>query len=416
MALSTSLKKFFARRSVVALVVLGLAGAGWVAFNRGEHKPPPERFRSTAIDEGAITQVVMANGNLQPVTTVVVGAAVSGTVAERLVDFNDTVKKGQVLLRIDPANFQARVRQAKAQLASAEAQVAFARGNLERNEALKAQGYIAAPQRDQSLRELEVARGNLGIARAQLDAAETDLGNTVIRAPVDGVVIKRSVDVGQTVAASFQTPELFLIAKDLREMVIQTNVSEADAGLIQNGQVVRFVVDAHPNREFEGKVEQFRLNATNTQGVVTYTVIVNVPNPDGILKPGMTAQTRIVVASKSKTLRLPTAALRFKPDEDELKPQGKAAKAAASASSAASAASAHKTEVARPDDDGVLSNLRGNARVYKVYTVDAEQNLKAHEITVGISNTRFTELLSGDLKRGDAVVTRRASKDKKEEL
>jgi len=199
----------------------------------------------------------------------------------------------------------------------------------------------------------------------------------------------------------------------LREMVIQTNVSEADAGLIQTGQVVRFVVDAHPNREFEGKVEQFRLNATNTQGVVTYTVIVNVPNPDGILKPGMTAQTRIVVASKSKTLRLPTAALRFKPDEDDLKPQGKAAKAAASA---ASAASAPKTEVARPDDDGVLSNLRGNARVYKVYTVDAEQNLKAHEITVGISNTRFTELLSGDLKRGDAVVTRRASKDKKEEL
>ena len=247
------------------------------------------------------------------------------------------------------------------------------------------------------------------MARAQLDAVETDLNNSVIRAPVDGVVIKRSVDVGQTVAASFQTPELFLIAKDLREMVIQTNVSEADVGLLREGQQVRFVVDAFPAREFEGKVQQFRLNALNTQGVVTYTVIVDVANPDGLLKPGMTAQTRIVVASKSQAMRLPTAALRFKPDEEELKVKGASAATAASA-----AASAAAVETARADDDGVLSSLRNGARVFRVYTLGQDQQLKAHEVTVGISNTRFTELVSGDLKRGDAVVTRRAQPEKKD--
>ncbi len=392
----------------LALGVLG--GGGWWAWSRhnaGKNEVP--RFRTVAIDEGAITQVVMANGNLQPVTTVTVGAAVSGTVAERMVDFNDRVKKGQILLRLDPANFQARVRQAKAQLASAEAQLAFARGNLERSQSLLAQGFIAAPQRDQSRREAEVAVASLDVARAQLDAVETDLNNSVIRAPVDGVVIKRSVDVGQTVAASFQTPELFLIAKDLREMVIQTNVSEADVGLLREGQQVRFVVDAFPAREFEGKVQQFRLNALNTQGVVTYTVIVDVANPDGLLKPGMTAQTRIVVASKSQAMRLPTAALRFKPDEEELKVKGASAATAASA-----AASAAAVETARADDDGVLSSLRNGARVFRVYTLGQDQQLKAHEVTVGISNTRFTELVSGDLKRGDAVVTRRAQPEKKD--
>ena len=392
----------------LALAVLG--GGGWWAwkkYNAGKIEVP--RFRTVAIDEGAITQVVMANGNLQPVTTVTVGAAVSGTVAERMVDFNDRVKKGQILLRLDPANFQARVRQAKAQLASAEAQLAFARGNLERSQSLLAQGFIAAPQRDQSRREAEVAVASLDVARAQLDAVETDLNNSVIRAPVDGVVIKRSVDVGQTVAASFQTPELFLIAKDLREMVIQTNVSEADVGLLREGQQVRFVVDAFPAREFEGKVQQFRLNALNTQGVVTYTVIVDVTNPDGLLKPGMTAQTRIVVASKSQAMRLPTAALRFKPDEEELKVKGASAATAASA-----AASAAAVETARADDDGVLSSLRNGARVFRVYTLGQDQQLKAHEVTVGISNTRFTELVSGDLKRGDAVVTRRAQPEKKD--
>ena len=387
---------------VLGSVITSAVLAGWAWNSQASSNTRPSPFKSAQIDEGAITQVIMANGSLQPVSTVTVGTPVSGTVAQRLVDFNDKVVKGQVLARLDSANFEARERQARAQLASAEARLAFAEGTLRRNEALAAQGFISTPQRDQSLREAEAARADRELARAQLDAARTDLNNSIIRAPVDGVVIKRSIDVGQTVAASFQTPELFLIARDLNEMVIQANVSEADVGLIREGQKVRFVVDAFPSREFEGSVQQFRLNPTNTQGVVTYTVIVNVSNPEGLLKPGMTAQTRIVVASSPKALRLPTAALRFKPNDDELPGKGgKKAPAAATAS-------------ATSTDDGVLSSLRGGDRVFKVYTEGANRKLEAREVTIGISNTRYTELLSGDLKPGDTVVIRRAKADTRE--
>ena len=213
-------------------------------------------------------------------------------------------------------------------------------------------------------------------------------------------MIRRNIDVGQTVAASFQTPDLYLLARDLREMVIQTNVSEADVGLIQTGQVVHFTVDAYPEREFEGSVEQFRLNSASNQGVVTYTIIVDVANPDELLKPGMTAQTRIVVSSKPKVMRLPTAALRFRPDEDSLKAKG-AAPAASAASAPVSA-----EEKARADDDGVLTATRTGRKIYRVYTVGDKQMPKLHEVTIGISNTRFTELISGDLKAGNEVITR----------
>ncbi len=387
---------------VLGSVITSAVLAGWAWNSQASSNTRPSPFKSAQIDEGAITQVIMANGSLQPVSTVTVGTPVSGTVAQRLVDFNDKVVKGQVLARLDSANFEARERQARAQLASAEARLAFAEGTLRRNEALAAQGFISTPQRDQSLREAEAARADRELARAQLDAARTDLNNSIIRAPVDGVVIKRSIDVGQTVAASFQTPELFLIARDLNEMVIQANVSEADVGQIREGQKVRFLVDAFPSREFEGSVQQFRLNPTNTQGVVTYTVIVNVSNPEGLLKPGMTAQTRIVVASSPKALRLPTAALRFKPNDDELPGNG------------GKKAPAEATASATSTDDGVLSSLRGGDRVFKVYTEGANRKLEAREVTIGISNTRYTELLSGDLKPGDTVVIRRAKADSRE--
>jgi HlyD family secretion protein len=220
------------------------------------------------------------------------------------------------------------------------------------------------------------------------------------------VVIRRNTDVGQTVTASFQTPDLYLLAKDLRHMVIQTSVSEADVGLIKPGQLVRFTVDAYPEREFEGKVQQFRLNSTNTLGVVTYTIIVDVDNPEELLKPGMTAQTRIVVATKAKVNRLPTAALRFRPDEDSVK--DKAAKSPPPASGASAAPQDAATKEARADDDGVLTALNAGRKVYRVYTVGEKQEPKQHDVTIGIANTRFTELITGDLKVGDEVITRSA--------
>ncbi len=396
------------KRSVYAVVVVAIGGGGYLYSKRAD-KPETPKFRTATIDQGAITQVVLATGTLQPVITVTVGTQVSGTVLERRADFNDHVTKGQVLLRLDPANLEARLRQARAQMGAAEATLVLARATYERNQKLVTAGFISALTLDQGKREVDAGTANVEVARAQVQSAETDLSNSVIRSPIDGVVIRRNTDVGQTVAASFQTPELYLLAKDLRQMVIQTSVSEADVGLIKPAQAVRFTVDAYPEREFEGVVQQFRLNSTNTVGVVTYTIIVDVNNPDELLKPGMTAQTRIVVASKNKVIRLPTAALRFRPDEDGLKPKPTSPPIpTASTPSAPEAAKDAAKDKARADDDGVLTALNAGRKVYRIYTVGEKQEPKQHDVTIGIANTRFTELITGDLKAGDEVITRSA--------
>jgi HlyD family secretion protein len=396
------------RRTVIATVVAAAAlaaGAAWWA-QRPPPVPPP-KYRTALVDRGPIAQAVLATGTLQPVSTVTVGTQVSGTVLERKADFNDRVTRGQVLLRLDPSTLQARLRQVQAQLASAEAGLALARGTFDRNQRLVAQGFISELALAQSQRELDAARASVDLARAQKDAAQTDLDNSVIKSPIDGVVIRRNIDVGQTVAASFNTPELYVLARDLRRMQIHTNVSEADVGGVVPGLPVRFSVDAYPDREFEGKVEQFRLNAATNQGVVTYTIIVDVPNDDEKLKPGMTAQTRIVLQSKPEVLRLPTAALRFQPDDDERKAMAAAAAAPAPADAAAAAASGPRGD---RSDDGVLTRTGAGQRVLRVYTVGPNQVPQPHEVTVGIANTRYTELtavLSGSIKAGDAVIVRR---------
>lgn len=387
--------------------MLAAAATWW--WGQRQAKPLPELYRTATVDSGPITQVVMATGTLQPVTTITVGTQVSGTVMERLADFNDRVKAGQVLLRLDPTNLQARLRQAQAQAASAKAGLALATASLERNRKLVAQEFISALTLDQSQREFDAARAAVDVAQAQVDAAQADVNNSVIRSPIDGVVIRRNIDVGQTVAASFQTPELFLLARDLRDMQIHTNVSEADVGQVAPGQLVRFSVDAYPQSEFEGRVQQFRLNSTTNQGVVTYNIIVSVDNTDERLKPGMTAQTRIVLQTKPAVLRLPTAALRFQPDEDDRKRIEAANKTKAAVAGTASAA-ASAPAAALPEDDGVLTRTRGGQRVYRVWTVGPDQVPQPHEVTVGIANTRYTELvsvLSGRVQAGDALITRR---------
>ena len=390
------------KRSLIATLALAVV-AGIAVWKQGDPAPEKPKFRTAMLDEGPITQVVLATGALQPVITVTVGTQVSGTVLERKADFNDRVTKGQVLLRLDPVNLEARVRQARAQLAAAQAAQVLASASFERNQKLVTAGFVSALTLDQGRREVDAANANADVARAQVAAAESDLNNSVIRAPIDGIVIRRNIDIGQTVAASFQTPELYLLAKDLREMVIQTSVSEADVGLISPGQTVRFTVDAYPEREFEGTVGQFRLNSTNTLGVVTYTIIVNVANPEELLKPGMTAQARIVVATKPKVTRIPTAALRFRPDEDSLK-----APEAGKSDDKVTKPAAPEPEAAKPDDDGVLTSIKSGRKVYRVFTVGDKQVPKQHDVTIGIANTRFTELITGDLKPGDAVITRTA--------
>ena len=405
--------KPWVKRGIWVVVLAGLvAGGSWWVQKQKRTLDDQPKFRTAALDQGPITQVVLATGALQPVITVTVGTQVSGTVVERLADFNDQVKKGQVLLRLDPAVLQARLRQARAQLGASEAALTLARSTQVRNESLVKQGFISGLALDQSKRDVDAGAANVELARAQVDSAQTDIDNSVIRSPIDGVVIRRNIDVGQTVAASFQTPDLYLLARDLHDMLIAANVSEADVGLIREGQTVRFNVDAYPEREFEGTVAQFRLNSASNQGVVTYTIMVAVKNPEELLKPGMTAQTRIVVSSKPAVVRLPTAALRFRPDEDELKAVGKAASApegpALAAKVANGASGANGANGAKADDDGVLNATRAGARIYRVYTVGDKQKPKLNEVTIGISNTRYTELVSGGLKPGDEVITRKA--------
>ena len=404
------MNKWIKTSLIAALVVATIVTLFfWMQKQKQKAQELP-KFRTQQIDRGPITQVVMATGTLQPVTTVNIGTQVSGTVSERLVDFNDRVTKGQVLLKLDPALIQARIRQAKAQLASAEASLTLALANHERNLRLQSQGFIAGAALEQTKREAQAAQANVEVARAQLDSSTTDLNNSIIRSPIDGIVIKRNADVGQTVAASFQTPDLFQIAQDLKQMQIYTSVSEADVGLIKKGQPVRFFVDAYPEREFEGKVEQFRLNHTSTAGVVTYIIVVGVDNPEELLKPGMTAQTRIVVASKPDVIRIPTAALRFTPEE-ELLPQKKQATTDGKTEKKDKASSADTAEKTKtdPKDDGVFTSTKAGSRLFRVYTVGKDNTPKLHEVTIGISNSRFTEMASGDLKVKDAVITRALS-------
>ena len=406
---------FTKKRVIVAAVLLALGGGAVVMMKSSPDKAKEQlpRYRTAVVDTGNLTQTVTASGTLNPVALVNIGSQVSGQVSELNADFNDRVKKGQVLLKLDPTIFNAQVKQAEASLASAEANRRLAQSNLERNQRLQAQNFVSGSAMDQSKRELEVADANIKVARAQLDNAVANLNNSVIRSPIDGVIIKRTIDIGQTVAAAFQTPNLFQIARDLTKMQIDTNVSEADVGALRDGLPARFVVDAYPDREFEATLRQFRLAANVQQNVVTYNVVLDVDNKDELLKPGMTAQVRVVVGQRQNVLRIPTAALRFKlSDEEQAKEnKRKEASASASASAVAAAASASKTAASDADDDIGFRSRRDQTRTFKVYKLDDKNQAVAVDIQIGLSNFRFTEVLKGDLKAGEKVIIRSASKN-----
>ena len=395
------MKIFTKKRALVAGVLL-IAGAAAVAYaKRGnDSKVPPLKYRASVVDTGSITHTVTATGTINPVALVNVGSQVSGTVVELKADFNDRVKKGQVLLKLDPTIFNAQVGQARASVASAQASARLAQASYERNKQLVAQNFVSSLALDQSRRELDVARANQQLAGAQLERALADVNNSVIRSPIDGVIIKRTIDLGQTVAASFNTPNLFQIAQDLTKMQIDTSVSEADVGALKDGLPARFVVDAYPSREFNATMRQFRLAPNVVQNVVTYNVVLDVDNKDELLKPGMTAQVRLVVDNRPKALRIPTAALRFRPSEDDQEKERKALAEKKAKEPANSAA------LPQPEDDLAFRSASETARVFKVYKLDAKNEAKPVDIRIGLSNFRYTEVVSGDLKAGERVVTR----------
>ena len=312
------------KKLVFALIVLILAGAAAYHFF---HKGKPEtQFRTQPVTRGEVVESVTASGTINPVSTVLVGTQVSGRVIKLFADFNSVVKQGQTVALIDPAPFQSQMDQAKANLLQARANVDKAQAQahmsevkLKRTKALFEQALVSQDDLDSAQAEFEMNTAQVSVSKAQLvqveaslDLAKTNLGYTSVISPVDGMVVSRAVDVGQTVAASFQTPTLFTIAQDLTKMQIDTSVDEADIGKIAMGQDVTFTVDAYPDQEFGGKVTQVRNAPTTVQNVVTYDVVITVGNPDLKLKPGMTASTSIISKKMDNALRVPNAALRFK--------------------------------------------------------------------------------------------------------
>src|SRR5258708_2846656 len=296
------------------VVVLGIGGAFYLA--RAKSDAP--KYRATPVDNGTVVSTVTATGTLSAVTTVAVGSQVSGIISKLYVDFNSHVKKAQLLAELDPTPFQEALDQQRANVLKARSDERLAGVNLGRQKRLRDLQLIAASDYDTSLAQRDDAAAVVKQTEAALKQAETNVTYTKIKAPIDGVVVDRQYNVGQTVAASFQAPVIFSIAQDLTKMQVLTNIDEADVGGIKVGQTASFSVDAYPDQTFRGAVAQIRLSTQTVQNVVTYPVMLDVPNLDGKLMPGMTANVVIPVDVRRNTLRVPNAALRFKPDDADV--------------------------------------------------------------------------------------------------
>ena len=393
---------------IIAAILLILSVlAGWLFFSRS----PKVSYKTAKVEKGSVVALISATGTVNPVTTIQVGSQVSGTILKRYVDYDSRVKKGQVIAEIDPALFQAQVEQARGNYQSAQASLqkakvtlADARRTLERNKTLIAQGIVAQSDFDASqtaydsaVAGIKAAEAGVVQTRGSLMQAETNLKNSVIRSPVDGVVISRSVDVGQTVAASFQTPTLFTIAQDLTKMQIETSVDEADISRARLGQPVSFTVDAYPERTFKGQVIQIRSAPVTVSNVVTYVVVVQVDNKELKLKPGMTANVSIETGRKDDVLKIPAAALRFRPkaadDAKKAKPQGVG------------------MGMGQKPGNGKVRPGAG-ASQQKVYLLK-EGKPAPVQISTGLSDTSSVELTEGGLKEGDELVVEQVDKSKK---
>lgn len=360
---------------VVALVVL-------LFLVRQCRRGGATNFQTTTITRGPITQAVTATGTLNPVVNVQVGSQVSGNISKLFVDFNSQVKAGQVVAQIDPSLFQAAVTQAEGDLASARAALDLARANATRTQELFAKKNSSQQDVDQAMATLHQAEANVKIKQGALDKTKADLDHCTITSPIDGVVISRSVDVGQTVAASLQAPVIFQIANDLTKMQIDSNVAEADVGAVEVGQTVDFTVDAFPARTFHGKVVQVRNAPITVQNVVTYDTVIGVSNPDLKLKPGMTANVSIIIAHKDNVLQLKNAALRYRPPDAAAAPQPRS----------------------KPSPNGQRPTGARERRNDRTVYVLSFGRPKAIQIKTGISDGIVTEVTDG-LKEGDQVVT-----------
>ena len=398
-------------KKIVLIVVPVLLIAGIVFFVYANRKPEIS-YKTAKIERGTIASTVSATGNLSAVTTVQVGTQVSGTIQKLYVDYNSRVKKGQPIAEIDPSLFNASVEQSRGNYLNAEANLqrakvtlADAERTVNRNRKLLADGIISQGDYDvaetayQSAKAgLKAAEGSVAQTRGSLMQSSTNLRYSIIRSPVDGVVISRAVDVGQTVAASFQTPTLFTIAQDLTKMQIEVSVDEADISRIKLDQNASFTVDSYPEHSFKGKVVQIRNAPVINQNVVTYITVVNVDNSDLKLKPGMTANVSIEVARKEDVLKLPPAALRFKPKSRGDEPREKRQAGAPSPGAGREA--------------GGRPGGRKGTGGQQVYILQDNAPL-AVPVKTGIANNSSIELVESTLKEGDEVIIEQFGGDSK---
>lgn len=385
-AASSRLWRLWPIGGLAAVALLVVAGAVWWLSSADG----TVNYSTAPVALGAVTRTVTATGTVNPVLTIIVGSYVSGVIQDINCDYNTKVSKGQVCAKIDPRPYQsvvdqnaANLTQAKAQLEKDKASFTYARLNYDRSSRLAQTNAVSKDTLDLAKNVLDQAQAQIGVdeaailqRQAQLDAAQVNLGYTDILSPVDGTVVSRNVTVGQTVAASFQTPTLFLIAADLTKMQVDTNVSESDIGGIKVGNKANFTVDAFPRHTFEGTVTQVRQSPQTVQNVVTYDVVVSVSNPDLTLKPGMTAANRIVIDERRDVLRVPSQALRYLP------------------------ASAGGATTRR---GGTSPGTKTAARAAVWVLRDGKPEQVA--VTAGLDDDTFTEIVAGDVKAGDQVIT-----------
>jgi len=346
---------------IVALVI-------WMCS--GGKKEEEVTFETTKAERQNIHTTITATGTIEPVTSVTVGTQVSGIVSKLYVDYNSVVKKGQVIAELDRTNLTSELNRAKAELTSAESTLSYETANFKRYQTLFDKGLVSANDYESAKLSYEKARQTVNSARESVQKAQTNLGYATITSPIDGVVLSKSVEEGQTVAASFNTPELFNIAQDLTDMRVIADIDEADIGGVQEGQRVTFTVDAFPDDKFEGKVTQVRQEATTTSNVVTYEVVISAPNKDLKLKPGLTANVTIFTLEKNDVLAVPSKALRFMPNEALLK----------------------KGE-----------QIEDVEAPLKVWTLEGN-TFKAHKVETGITNGMLTEIISGISEGAEVLV------------
>ena len=401
------------RRLAVILSLAVLAGSC-----RGRGKKD-EQYKTEKVDRGDITQTVTATGTLSAVTTVQIGSQVSGVIARLYADFNSRVKKGQLLAELDPTPFQQQVEQRQADVTKSRVEAANAKITYDRQKRLVSAGLAAQADLDAAKAQYEAANAQVSQSAAALRQAQTNLQYTKINSPIDGIVVDRAYDVGQTVAASFQAPTLFQIAQDLTKMQVQADVDQSDIGRIAVGQPARFTVDSYPDQEFRGRISQIRLNATVSQNVVTYPVIIEVPNPDEKLRPKMTANVTIDVATVQGVLRVANAALRFKPDTADIagggqqRPPETTSSGASGASGAAPerrmAQSGRGPGITGAGGAGGAFQRRGGGGERRpgqmIYILDpTTKKPKGVWIRPGITDGHFTQIVSGEVKEGDGAI------------